>query len=105
MHTWQPITLSELQKLIRATEQKLEGNLLSFWQSIKTDPVKWQEKNYGTEGGGFWVVAIYHHQIIWYNDIEEGFNLSHFTTPGHIDEYSCNQDELLWVLRRLVTTQ
>jgi len=35
---------------------------------------------------------------VWYNDIEGGFNRSHFTKYGEIDEYFCNDDELQWVI-------
>jgi hypothetical protein len=31
---------------------------------------------------------------VWFNDIEDGFNRSRFTTYGTIDEYWCNHDEL-----------
>jgi len=56
--------------------------------------MKWQENTYGAMGGGFWVVAIYGSTVVWYNDIEDGFNQSKWTTPGTIDEYWCNQTEL-----------
>jgi len=32
--------------------------------------------------------------VNWYNDIEEGFNRSGYSTYGTIDDYWCNQDEL-----------
>jgi hypothetical protein len=42
-------------------------------------------------------------RVLWYNDIEEGFNVSRFTTVGSIPstEYWCNQDELRWALSAL----
>ncbi len=41
--------------------------------------------------------------MLWFNDIEEGFNVSRFEEAGQIphDEYWCNQDELHLVLRSL----
>ncbi len=94
MTKWQPISLSELNKEIQKTEQGLEGELINFWKLIKIEPIKWAEKDYGDEGGGFWVVAICGTKVIWYNDIEEGFNISDYKTFGQIDEYYSNQDEL-----------
>lgn len=46
---------------------------------------------------GFWAIAVIENRVLWYNDIEEGFNVSNFTEPGTIPstEYWCNQDELL----------
>jgi hypothetical protein len=52
------------------------------------------ERDFGDEGGGFWVVAILGHKVIWYNDIEGGFNTSTYKKYGQIDEYKCNQVDL-----------
>ena len=101
MLEWKPISLSQLYEQIRKTETHLNGTHQEFWKLIKIDPVKWQEKEYGDEGGGFWVVAIYGAHVIWYNDIEEGFNVSKFNTLGEITEYHCNQDELNVAVIRL----
>ena len=40
------------------------------------------------------MVAIIGTTVIWYNDIEEGFNRSRYSTYGTIDDYWCSQDEL-----------
>lgn len=86
MTEWKPITL---------------GELWNFWQLIKTDPTKWVEKEHGNEVGEFWVVAICGTKVIWYNDIEEGFNISGYKTYGQIERYYCNQDELNSAVIRL----
>ena len=101
MSDWKPITLSELWDQIYKTETDLNGNLWNFWQLIKIDPVKWEEKTHGKEGDGFWVIAICGTKIIWYNDIEEGFNISNYKIYGHIAEYWCNQDEISCCITRL----
>lgn len=95
---WKPISLNELEINILKGELELKGELLNFWNLIKIEPQKWQEKEYGEEGGGFWVVAIFGNEVIYYNDIEEGFNISHYETYGHIKEYWCNQSELNWTI-------
>jgi hypothetical protein len=64
-------------------------------------PIKWVEEKHGEDGGGFWVVAVCETKIIWYNDIEEGFNISEYKVYGHIGEYNCNQDELSWSISKL----
>lgn len=74
---------------------------MSFWNLIKIAPRKWQEKEYGNEGGGFWAVAILGNVVVFYNDIEEGFNLSSYNTYGHISEYWCEQSELDWTVKLL----
>jgi hypothetical protein len=101
MEEWQPISITELFEQIQKTEVELKGELLNFWELIKIEPKKWVEKKYGNEGGGFWVVGICGTRIIWYNDIEDGFNISEYKKYGQIEEYFCNQDELSWVVNRL----
>ena len=101
MEEWKPISLNELYDQIFKSEVDLNGELWNFWQLIKINPAKWSEKEYGDEGGGFWVVAICGTKVIWYNDIEEGFNISDYTTYGQIESYYCNQDELSWAVTRL----
>lgn len=98
---WTPITLIDLYDLIQKTETDLNGELWNFWQLIKIEPNKWQEPTYGNEGNGFWVVAICGQKVIWYNDIEDGFNISGYKNYGQIDGYYCNQDELSWSVVRL----
>ncbi len=65
-----------------------------LWDLVRLPPVKWQQEPWGNEGGGFWVVGIIGMQVIWYNDIEDGFNVSRYVREGRIEEYWCNQDDL-----------
>lgn len=65
-----------------------------LWGAILVEPEKWHQHPYGDAGGGFWVVALMGRTVIWYNDIEEGFNRSVYSVYGVIDDYWCNQDEL-----------
>ena len=74
----------------------------NFWESIKIDPEKWQQHPYGDQGGGFWAVGVLGRTVIWYNDIEDGFNRSRYTKYGEIEAYWCNQDELEWVIKNLM---
>ncbi len=101
MKKWSPISEGELYDIIMEGENKLTGELWNFWQLIKIPPMKWTEKDYGEEGGGFWSVAICGRKVIWYNDIEDGFNISDYKNYGEIENYCCNQDELNWAVIRL----
>jgi hypothetical protein len=71
------------------------------WERIRIEPEKWQCSPWGDEGGGFWVVALRPDEVVWYNDIEDGFNTSPFTTRGVIAEYRCNQTEFGQLLATL----
>ncbi|PZR23194.1 MAG: hypothetical protein DI539_03645 [Flavobacterium psychrophilum] len=99
---WEPISLKELQAEIHKTEPELKDELLVFWKLIKIEPEKWEEPEYGNEGGGFWVVSVFGKQVIWYNDIEDGFNISPYTAYGKIDEYGAEQDELSWCINKVL---
>ena len=98
---WTPISLIELNEWIHRGELELELEMLNFWNLIKIEPQKWQEQEYGDDGGGFWVVAIFGNEIIYFNDIEEGFNISPYKNFGEIKEYFCNQNELNWTIIEL----
>ncbi len=96
-----PIELSELQKLIEESCNKLSDDLKIVWDSIKITPEKWNESSKGAEMGGFWVVAKWDDEVIWYNDIEKGFSVSTFKVEREIGEYwsdQCDLDYLMWHL-------
>lgn len=101
---WTPISYDELNDKIFEFEKTQTGALRNFWFTIKINAKKWKEDAYGTEGGGFWVVALIGKLVIWYNDIEEGFNISRYNDYGIIAEYWCNQDELDIVVSSLWNT-
>jgi hypothetical protein len=74
-----------------------------FFRRTRIAPAKWRLTPWGDEGGGFWAVAIHRDRVLWYNDIEDGFNVSRFDEHGQIprNEYWCNEDSLRWALPRL----
>ena len=96
---WKPITIENLNDLVQEAEKELNAELLNFWQLIRINPEKWIEET--QEVNGFWAVGLIGKQVIWYNDIEEGFNISSYKAYGTIDEYFCNQDKLTWTVNRL----
>lgn len=100
---WTPISFDELYDIVITTEKDLYGELENFWKLIRIIPEKWQESTYGKESGGFWVVAICGRRVIWYNDIEEGFNISQYHRYGEIDGYWCNQSELSVSIEQLLS--
>jgi hypothetical protein len=100
--TWKPMTAEGLAREIQESEAQLSDIEATFWNLVKVVPQKWQLHPWGDDGGGFWVVAIFGNQVIYYNDIEDGFNTSIFSTLGTIDEYWCNDDELHTLLHNLL---
>ncbi len=91
---WTPLSEKELSDLIAGAVTVMEPKASCLWDLIRIPPTKWTLHPWGNLGGGFWVVAIIGTQVVWYNDIEHGFNVSRYAKAGEIDKYWCNQDEL-----------
>lgn len=94
MVDWQPIEERDLRARISQGQARMTPAQLRLWEAIRIEPEKWAQHPYGDQGNGFWVVALIGRTVIWYNDIEEGFNRSVFESYGTIKDYWCNQDEL-----------
>lgn len=99
---WTPISLEELNEIMLAHQAQMNDKELGLWELIKIEPQKWSEEEYGVEGGGFWAVGIFGKSVLWYNDIEGGFNISSHSSPGKIGEYACSQNELYFTIRGIL---
>lgn len=73
-----------------------------LWEAIRIQPEKWALHPWGDESGGFWVVGLIGNVVVWFNEIEDGFNRSLYRRHGVIDEYFCNQDELEIAIQQLL---
>jgi hypothetical protein len=104
MPEWEPISESALRARIAQGEARMSSAQLRLWHAIRIEPEKWLQHPYGDAGKGFWVVAIVGRTVIWYNDIEEGFNRSNYADYGQIDDYLCNQDELELTIEYLMSS-
>jgi len=100
MENWTALPKKDLMMELFMAEQELEQTNETFWNSIKCSPEIWHCKDVIDDN--FWVIAKWKTFIIWYNDIEEGFNLSTFKTEGEIQQYSAFQHDLNAVLNRLI---
>ena len=96
---WQPISEAAIWDKINDAYLRMNPIQGRLWDAIKIIPEKWQLHPYGDVGGGFWVVAIIGRRVLWFNDIEDGFNLSVYSRFGQIEQYWCNQDELEWAVQ------
>src|SRR5690348_232726 len=94
MVEWEPISRVDLLGRLSQGRSAMSEPSRRLWEAIRIAPEKWQLHPYGDPGGGFWVVALIGRTVIWYNDIEDGFNRSIYSKYGTIDDYWCNQDEL-----------
>ncbi|MGR6873995.1 hypothetical protein ACU6U9_17175 [Pseudomonas sp. HK3] len=99
---WTPISELEILDTINTSYERMNLKQRRMWDAIKIPPVKWRQDPYANEGAGFWVVALIGLTVIWFNDIEDGFNRSSFIEYGVIDNYFCNQDELEWQVQGVI---
>jgi hypothetical protein len=97
-----PITEAALWDELNCSWERMNWPQRRLWEVIRISPEKWKQHPHANRGGGFWVVGILGNWVIWYNDIEEGFNLSKYTTFGVIDEYFSNSDNLEWTIEVLL---
>jgi hypothetical protein len=94
MLEWQSISESALVGRIAQGRARMSSAHRWLWDAVCIPPERWQQHPYGDAGGGFWVVGLMGRMAIWYNDIEEGFSRSVYSTYGLIDDYWRNDDEL-----------
>ncbi|MCU0864985.1 MAG: hypothetical protein MUC36_14440 [Planctomycetes bacterium] len=101
---WTPIDREELQRWIERGLEAGGEDVRTVFARIACEPVKWQLHPWGDQGQGFWVVAKLGRRVVWFNDIEDGFNISTFAAEGVIppDGYGCEQDQLHLALRKLL---
>lgn len=91
---WTPISEAQLWDKILQAELRMDAVQSRLWEMLKVNPSKWQQSPWGDAGGGFWTVGLMGEHVVWFNDIEDGFNISKYKTHGRIEDYWCNQDEL-----------
>jgi hypothetical protein len=101
--TWKPIDRERLDALVARDLAECSEDQRAFFHEAACPPVKWRQSPWGDAGGGFWAVAVWEDRVLWYNDIEDGFNISRYKVAGTIpdNEYWCNQNPLKWALAGL----
>jgi hypothetical protein len=100
--SWTPLPEEELYALFNKSWKRMNQKQRSFWEMVQIEPIKWDLHPWGDQGGGFWVVARIGKRVVWYNDIEEGFNQSPYTQEGIIGDYRCNQDDLEHTIQQFI---
>lgn len=98
----EPLSEAEIHDELKEACERMSWPQRRLWEAIKIEPQKWRQEPFGNLGGGFWVVAIIGNTVIWYNDIEHGFNRSKYIKFGEIAEYWCNQDNVEWQIQTVL---
>lgn len=99
MNKWINFPKKDLMLELYLGEQNMADEIDQFWNQIKISPEIWKCTDVIEDN--FWVVALHLNDVIWYNDIEEGFNVSRFKIKGQILEYTASKHELSFAVKAL----
>ena len=97
---WHPISESELKELIDRELKSCTAELQSLFARYRVAPYKVPIHRLGNLEEVF-VVAELPSGIIYYEDVEEGFELDRLGGDGAIPTQGCNQFELKHLLSQL----
>ena len=100
MENWTALKKGNLMMEIFLAEHNLDQECSTFWDQIKINPSIWKCEDVIEDN--FWAVAKHQNYVVWYNDIEEGFNISIYKTEGIILKYSAFKDDLNQALNKLI---
>lgn len=102
MDTWQPISAEELEALVVRQLSECSVEQKQFFEQCKVAPYLAKIERSGTVETVF-VVARTGNIALYYEDVEEGFNISELHPDGSISNPGWEQWELchaLWHLAR-----
>lgn len=97
---WQAITETELRELVERELKRCTPEQQSLFAQYRVPPYKVPIHRFGKLEEVF-VVAALPTGLIYYEDVEEGFELDSLGTDGAIPKQGCNQYELRHVLSQL----
>ncbi|MBF0202014.1 MAG: hypothetical protein HQK66_12020 [Desulfamplus sp.] len=94
------IDTTELSKVLQSNLLECTVEVIKCFDSYKLQiPRRLMLKDLSES---FFVVAIKGEEALYYEDIEEGFNISKISPEGYILEHWCNQDSLNRAVRKWV---
>jgi len=99
MEAWQPISASELEELVSYQLQECPPALVALFEAHRVSPFQAPIVRNGRREAVF-VVAKRGDEVMYYEDVEDGFNFSPLSADGEILEHWCNQHELKYALKR-----
>ena len=98
--SWKPITKEELERELEAQCDDLSPEEMRYFSSIRVplESVK-IDRNGSIEN--VYIVARQQQIVIFYEDVEEGFEITKLNSQGVIDEYGANQFTIRHVINQL----
>src|SRR5678815_3721764 len=97
MDDWQPATVDQVNEIVARDLKNCDSAQLVAFETYRVKPFTAPIMRYG-ELESVVVVARKGDQVIYYEDVEDGFNVSPINQYGEILKHWCNQDELRYAL-------
>jgi hypothetical protein len=98
---WKPATIDEVVAILSAELEDCNSEQISIFKQYSVEPFHAAITRYGKTESVV-VVAQKSDEVIYFEDVEEGFNISPIGPQGEVLEHWCNQDNLAVALNRLV---
>jgi hypothetical protein len=97
MDDWQPATIEEVNEIVARDLKDCDAEQLAAFNKYRIEPFSAPIGRYGNVESVV-VVARKGDQVIYYEDVEDGFNVSPLSPDGQILEHWCNDHELRFAL-------
>jgi hypothetical protein len=97
MDEWQTTTVEEVKEIIASDLAVCDGEQLATFRRYAVEPYPAPIVRHGKNETVI-VIARKGNEDIYYEDVENGFNVSPVSPGGEILEHWCNQDELRFAL-------
>lgn len=97
MDDGQQATIEEVNQIVARDLKECDAEQVVAFDRYRVEPFSASIVRYG-QTESVVVVARNGDQVIYYEDVEEGFNVSPISADGRILEHWCNQDELRFAL-------
>lgn len=93
MGDWQPATIKEVHEIVARGLSACDAEQLAAFNKYRLQPFSAPIVRYG-QTESVVVVARNGDEVIYWEDVEDGFNVSPISPDGRVLEHWCNDDEL-----------
>ena len=95
---WQPATIDDVKAIVRKDLGKCNAAQIEAFLRFAVEPYTAQLLRYGKPENAV-VIARKDAEAMYWEDVEEGFNISRVGSDGSLLDHRCNQDDLSLALQ------
>jgi hypothetical protein len=99
--TWRAATIDDVKAILNRDLGKCDAAQLEVFREYSVEPYFAPLERFG-DTENVVVVARKSSEVMYWEDVEEGFNISPVASDGRILEHGSNQDNLGWALNRWI---